>query len=335
MPQIPVEPTMQWVLFLWIMGGTYDPMPIKIDFTDSSQHELSGFYVTNSTYAALSIENGDSFAKKFGGATGDDPDWFKLSVWGMKSDSSITDTVEFYLADYRFADNTKDYIVKDWRWVDLSSLGTVKELKFSLMSSDVGDYGMNTPSYFCMDNLTISKFVPSLLNPLANISVRDTAANKIIDLNTVFDAGTYALNYQIEVNSDSAVSVATINGENLEIDFIAEGQSNLVISAEYDGTTVYDTIVVGVLPVIEGDFDIADFEDLPLSDNSYWNGSDESGNFTSSIAEFYNNYNSDFSSWSGWAYSNINDVTTAGYSNQYAAYTGVGWILLLQELIMG
>ena len=38
--------------------------------------------VTNTTYAALSMLNGDEFAKKFGGASGNDPDWFALSVYG-------------------------------------------------------------------------------------------------------------------------------------------------------------------------------------------------------------------------------------------------------------
>src|SRR3989344_4649593 len=34
-----------------------------------------GFFVTNSTYAYNSMRDGDAFAKKFGGTTGDDPDW--------------------------------------------------------------------------------------------------------------------------------------------------------------------------------------------------------------------------------------------------------------------
>jgi hypothetical protein len=46
---------------------------------------LDGFYITNSTYAALSMLQGDSFAKKFGGASGNDSDWFKLSVIGKFS----------------------------------------------------------------------------------------------------------------------------------------------------------------------------------------------------------------------------------------------------------
>ena len=35
------------------------------------------------------------------------------------------------------------------------------ELRFRLESSDVGDYGINTPTYFCMDNLTLKKALTS------------------------------------------------------------------------------------------------------------------------------------------------------------------------------
>ena len=42
--------------------------------------QMAGFYITNSTYAAISMRDGDMFGKKFGGVSGNDPDWFKLKV---------------------------------------------------------------------------------------------------------------------------------------------------------------------------------------------------------------------------------------------------------------
>jgi len=126
--------------------------PSEITFPQST--EVAGTYITNGTFAALSMLNGDAFAKKFGGATGDDPDWFKLAISGKDASGSTTGTVDFYLADYRFTDNTQDYVVDDWTWVDLASLGTqVQSLEFELTSSDNGMFGMNTPSYFLIDNL--------------------------------------------------------------------------------------------------------------------------------------------------------------------------------------
>ena len=116
---------------------------------------LQYVYITNSTYAYLSMLNGDSFAKQFGGTTGNDPDFFLLTIRAYENGVLKSDSVEFYLADYRFADNTQDYIVKDWTYVNLSSLGYADSLSFSLTSSDVGAVGMNTPGYFCLDELTI------------------------------------------------------------------------------------------------------------------------------------------------------------------------------------
>lgn len=109
--------------------------------------------ITNATYAALSMLNGDSFAKEFGGTSGDDPDWFLLTITGRDGASQSVGTVDFYLADYRFEDNGLDYIVDTWQLVDLTGLGIVRSIEFSLSSSDVGDLGMNTPAYFAIDNV--------------------------------------------------------------------------------------------------------------------------------------------------------------------------------------
>jgi len=114
---------------------------------------VGGLYVTNNNYAYYSMLNGDAFAKKFGGDSGNDPDWFLLTITGKDSNGNVTGTVEFYLADFRFEDNSHDYIVDTWQFVDLTSLGTVKSLEFSLSSSDVGAWGMNTPAYFAIDTI--------------------------------------------------------------------------------------------------------------------------------------------------------------------------------------
>lgn len=125
---------------------------------------INGFYVTNGTYAAISMKDGDTFSKKFGGVSGNDPDWFKLTVRKWSGGVLTNDSVEFYLADYRFTNNAQDYIVKTWQWVDLTSLGNVDSLKFILSSSDVGTFGMNTPAFFCVDNFTTADSPQSVQN---------------------------------------------------------------------------------------------------------------------------------------------------------------------------
>ena len=129
-----------------------DQISVKLLNTNEDGIGITGFYVTNVTYAALSMKEGDMFAKKFGGTDGNDPDWFLLTIDGYLNKSKKETSVEFYLADFRFEDNSLDYILDHWAWVDLSALGNIDSLTFSLSSSDNGEYGMNTPAYFAMDN---------------------------------------------------------------------------------------------------------------------------------------------------------------------------------------
>ena len=123
-------------------------------FTLPEGSTIIGMHVTNTTYAARSMLEGDSFANKFGGATGNDPDWLKLTAFGIDAFGvPLSGFVELYLADYRFADNSLDYLLDDWTPMDLSPLAGAKSLHFNLSSSDVGDFGLNTPPYFAVDDI--------------------------------------------------------------------------------------------------------------------------------------------------------------------------------------
>lgn len=126
-----------------------------VSFEDGSY--VKGFYVNNTTYvyhALKSGEDGYGLVKKFGGDDGNEEDYLKLVITGIDSDGENMGQVEFFLADYRFEDNSRDYIISDWTWVDLSAFTEpVKELAFELVSTDTGDYGMNTPAYFALDDL--------------------------------------------------------------------------------------------------------------------------------------------------------------------------------------
>ena len=115
--------------------------------------------LTNNNYAASAMLNGDSFAKKFGGTTGDDPDWFLLTIVGYDAGDQPIDSIEFYLADYRFSNNAQDYILKDWTTVDLSAIDYALYIDFKLSSSDNSGGYMNTPAFFAVDKVTHSSAI--------------------------------------------------------------------------------------------------------------------------------------------------------------------------------
>lgn len=134
--------------------STYEQVPQTTIAMENIYNQVcTGFYVTNTTYTYWAIHDGDSFTKKFGGQTGNDPDYLKLLIRGYDDQGEYTGTVEVYLADFRFEDNAQDYIVNQWLWVDTSSLGNVVGLEFEMDSSDAGAWGINTPTYFAIDNV--------------------------------------------------------------------------------------------------------------------------------------------------------------------------------------
>ena len=120
---------------------------LNIKYTGFATY-LPGTYVTNNAYAASVIKTGNEFSRAF-----KDGDYYKLTFTGYLAGVKIG-TVDFYLADYR---NGKNLIVREWTYVELKDLGIVDEIRCTLESTDNGDYGMNTPAYFCLDNFGAKK----------------------------------------------------------------------------------------------------------------------------------------------------------------------------------
>jgi hypothetical protein len=152
--------------------------------------DLKSVQITNTSYAAISMRDGDdSFGvgKQFGAVNGHDgnpdgtngEDFFKIMIYAHAENDSIIDSVEFYLADYRFADNSQDYIVNTWETIDLSGIvGTVYSLSFNLESSDNDPmWGMNTPAYFALDNLMIDKNIGLTESKLEAVSIYPNPMN--------------------------------------------------------------------------------------------------------------------------------------------------------------
>ncbi len=164
----------------------------KINFTDGVL--LDSLKITNTTFAALSMLNGDFYAKQFGSVNGADgnpdgtngEDFFIVYIYALDELNNILDTFEVALADYRFANNSLDYILDTWLNVDFTSLtDTVYALDFAFASSDTSSFGINTPTYFAMDNLTYRK-LPSTAGieetNISNIVLYPNPAENILNV---------------------------------------------------------------------------------------------------------------------------------------------------------
>jgi hypothetical protein len=136
--------------------------PPTITAAQNQNAVFQSAYFTNTTYAYLSMRDGDQFAKKFGGPNGTDPDWFKLTISGWNAASAIVGAVEVYLADFRAPSDRPDnpiksnYILNQWRRVDLAGFGSeVRRVSLELSSTDNDPlWGMNTPAYVAMDSIS-------------------------------------------------------------------------------------------------------------------------------------------------------------------------------------
>ena len=168
----------------------------------ASSNTVNGFYITNTTYTYKSMKLGDSFAKKFGGISGNDPDYLKLSVKGFKGGILKSDSVIFYLADYRSANNSLDYIVNNWQWVNTASLGDVDSIKFLMYSSDIGSFGINTPLFFGMDNFTINQTIVGL-----NENTND------LKFNVYPNPCDNLLSIDIDLKNPTSITISDISGK--------------------------------------------------------------------------------------------------------------------------
>ena len=188
--------------------------------------------ITNSTYAANSMRDGDAFAKKF---TNADQDYFKLHIYGYYN-GSISDSTEFYLADFTHADSSLDYIVNDWQYVQLPS-GTYDSVSFNLSSSDVGAFGMNTPNYFCIDN--VGDYPLSIINDkLIEISPYPNPTSNLISFTNIQNISEFKVSL-LDFQGKELIQ-NQINPSNINLSSLSPGK--YILKIESEGSIKYEKI---------------------------------------------------------------------------------------------
>ena len=139
-------------------NSTYATRP-KIDFTSGSG-VVNGTYVCLSSYTYGVIQNGNTFGS--GVATplkdvANGKGYLKLQAYGFNGSTATNGglPIEIYLARYN---NHLPVVapVTSWTYFDLSALGTVTRVEFNFEGNDSGTYGLNTPAYVCMDNVSVT-----------------------------------------------------------------------------------------------------------------------------------------------------------------------------------
>ncbi len=108
--------------------------------------EPLGVYVCNHPWPYYGCAHGDGSSNAF-----EEGNYFELTAVGVGVDgtekSVSINLIEFTDGELR--------ALNDWTYFDLSSLGEVTSVYFTMNSTDVGSYGMNTAAYFCMDKFQV------------------------------------------------------------------------------------------------------------------------------------------------------------------------------------
>ena len=112
-----------------------------------------GVYVCNHPWAYYNCLNGGGTARAFA-----EGDYFELTAVGVTADR------EERTASIRLAEFTDGELraANDWTYFDLSSLGEVTSVYFTLTTTDVGQYGANTATYFCMDKFQVENTITAV-----------------------------------------------------------------------------------------------------------------------------------------------------------------------------
>lgn len=227
---------------------------------DGQSHTITGCYVTNNLWAYQHILYGDNTAIAFGGVSGNDPDWFKVTATGKNASGQVVGTLDFYLADYRFSNNEEDYVLNTWEWFDLSPLGSVATISFDLSSSRGSGYNMITPAYFCMDNFNGGGAAPDLppyiVNPVQDVVFNEYPQTIQVNLNGVAtdpDDPDENITYSIVNNSNPSALNATMSGKILVMTRQNANQAtaNLTMRAASDGQSVDFNVHVIINVVVD------------------------------------------------------------------------------------
>lgn len=119
--------------------------PCDIVLKDATMLTSVRLNLTTYTYASITDEDINSYARTFA-----DGDYLKVVFTAMSADEAL-DSVECYVVDYR---DGKRFVATNWDIYDLRSLGKGYDaVRMTIETTDVGEYGANTPLYIALDEL--------------------------------------------------------------------------------------------------------------------------------------------------------------------------------------
>lgn len=121
-------------------------IPVEVKFSNVPEnYKLSSISVANQLIAYDYMQQNFA-ANEF---------YMHLIVRMYDEQMEMIDSVIFPLADYT---GSTGYILEDWEAIDFSEIEeNIAMLTFDLVGNDMGQYGLNTPAYFALDEIVFSE----------------------------------------------------------------------------------------------------------------------------------------------------------------------------------
>ena len=168
---VTADPAQPYIVGYW---GSWSEDPTNqvmyVDSEGNTTFKPAGVYVCNHPWPYYGCEHGDGFGRAF-----EEGDYFELIAHGVDAEGNEA-TTSIKLVEFT---NGELKALNDWTFFDLSSLGEVESVYFTLNSTDTGDYGMNTSAYFCMDKFQVNDTATAIKN--VNTS-KEVASVKYVNL---------------------------------------------------------------------------------------------------------------------------------------------------------
>ena len=171
-----------------------------VDRNGNTDFTPVGVYVCNHPWAYYACVHGDGSARAF-----EEGDYFELTAVGVGVDgverSTSINLIEFTDGELK--------ALNDWTFFDLSSLGKVTSVSFTMNSTDVGEFGINTSTYFCMDKFQVEDGIPTAVQDM-NADKAVTGVQYVNLAGMTSDKPFDGMNVVVTTYSDGTTSTAKV-----------------------------------------------------------------------------------------------------------------------------
>ncbi|MCC8177335.1 MAG: DUF4465 domain-containing protein [Bacteroidales bacterium] len=209
---------------------------------NASGDVIPGMYVTNNAYAYASMSQGDAF----GLSAFAQGDFFTVTFTGYDVDGQVTGSVDFKLADYTSDIEADHYILHTWEWVDLSSLGTVRNLLVTFSGSQNNDWGLMIPTYVCVDDLGCTPTIEGEYDVELNTSTPTLVSFISVFGDPADDGSTYTYAILDDISAVEGMIVQN-HGDHLMIQGTTDGaKASLLARVTNQGRSHYKAINLAV-----------------------------------------------------------------------------------------